>query len=74
MPRSAHADWDPPADRRDPVEILEAQAATRVRELGPIRYQRMSESPFAFFRGGAAVMSLDLVRHPDDGHLRPGLR
>ena len=67
VPRSVHADWDPPAGRRDPVEILETQAATRVRELGPIRYQRMSESPFAFFRGGAAVMSLDLSATPTTG-------
>ena len=67
VPRSAHGDWDPPAGRSDPLEILEAQAATRVRELGPIRYRRMSESPFAFFRGGAAVMSLDLSTTPTSG-------
>src|SRR4029078_310148 len=27
-----------------------------------IRYQRMSQSPFAFLRGGAAVMAADLAK------------
>lgn len=40
--------------------LLEAQDATRVPELVPIRYGRMSVSPFAFFRGAATVMAHDL--------------
>ena len=40
--------------RRDPVDLLEEQARTRLPELGPIRYGRMLESPFTFFRGGAS--------------------
>ena len=36
-------------------------------ELRPIRYQRMAESPFAFFRGAAAVMSADLASTPITG-------
>ncbi|MDP9136484.1 MAG: DUF2252 domain-containing protein, partial [Actinomycetota bacterium] len=59
-PRSSHADWQPRADRRDPVELLVEQAATRVPELVPIRYGRMLASPFAFFRGAAALMAADL--------------
>jgi uncharacterized protein (DUF2252 family) len=39
---------------------LEAQDATRVPELVPIRYGRMNVSPFAFFRGAATVMAHDL--------------
>jgi uncharacterized protein (DUF2252 family) len=61
VPRSAHAAWDPPADRADPIEILEAQARSRVPELVPIRYGRMAVSPFTFFRGAAAVMAADLA-------------
>jgi hypothetical protein len=54
-PRSSHAQWDPPADRPDPVAILEEQARTRVPDLIPIRYGRMAASPFAYFRGAAAM-------------------
>jgi len=66
-PRSSHAAWEPPAGRADPVAILERQAATRVPELVPIRYGRMSASPFAFFRGAAAVMAADLATTPVSG-------
>jgi hypothetical protein len=52
LPRSAHADWQPGSMRRDPVELLEEQAQTRLPELGP-RYGRMLVSPFTFLRGGA---------------------
>ena len=56
-----------PDDRADPVGVLEAQATTRVPELVPIRYGRMLASPFAFFRGAAAVMAADLARTPSSG-------
>ena len=62
--RSAHAQWDPPPDRPDPVTILEQQASTRVPELVPIRYGRMLTSPFAYFRGAAAPMAWDLAHAP----------
>ena len=52
---------------RDPISILEAQAATRVEELLPIRYGRMLASPFAFYRGGAAIMANDLASSPRTG-------
>ena len=42
------------SDRPDPIELLEAQAQTRISELVPIRYGRMLASPFAFLRGSAA--------------------
>jgi uncharacterized protein (DUF2252 family) len=67
IPRSAHAEWSPSVNRCDPIAILEAQAATRVPELVPIRYARMAESPFAFFRGAAAVMAADLAETPWTG-------
>jgi len=67
IPRSSHAGWEPFADRPDPVELLEAQAVTRVPELVPIRYGRMSVSPFTFFRGAALLMSSDLAHTPRSG-------
>jgi uncharacterized protein (DUF2252 family) len=67
VPRSAHAEWSAPAGRADPVAVLEQQGETRVPELLPIRYGRMAESPFAFFRGAAAVMALDLSSNPVTG-------
>ncbi|OKK21893.1 hypothetical protein AMK16_01135 [Streptomyces sp. CB00455] len=60
-PRSGHAAYRPPPDRPDPLAILEAQSAARVPELVPIRYSRMSESPFRFYRGAAAIMASDLA-------------
>jgi uncharacterized protein (DUF2252 family) len=62
--RSSHAQWDPPAARPDPVDVLEAQARTRVADLVPIRYGRMLTSPFAYFRGAAAPMAWDLAHTP----------
>lgn len=54
-------------DRRDPLAILRQQDESRVPELVPIRYGRMLASPFAFFRGGAAVMAADLATTPNTG-------
>ena len=66
-PRSSHAAWQPPENRADPVALLAAQNANRVPELVPIRHGRMLASPFAFFRGGAAVMAADLADTPQTG-------
>jgi uncharacterized protein (DUF2252 family) len=67
VPRSSHAEWDPPPDRSDPVVLLEQQAQTRVSELVPIRYRRMIQSPMTFFRGAAYVMASDLTTTPATG-------
>jgi hypothetical protein len=61
VPRSAHGDWQPAQERPDPVAVLQAQAATRLPELVPIRYGRMLVSPFTSYRGAAAVMAADLA-------------
>jgi uncharacterized protein (DUF2252 family) len=67
VPRSSHAEWEPAADRPDPIEVLERQATTRLPELVPIRYGRMLSSPFACYRGSAAIMAADLAAGPDSG-------
>ena len=66
-PRSVHAGWTPPADRADPVALLEEQATTRVQELVPIRHARMMVSPFTFYRGAALLMAADLAGTPVSG-------
>ena len=67
VPRSTHGEWKPRSDRKDPIAVLERQAKSRLRELIPVRYARMAESPFAFFRGAAAVMAMDLATTPATG-------
>lgn len=67
VPRSRHGAWEPTADRTDPLEILALQATTRLPDLVPIRYGRMAESAFAFYRGAAAVMAADLGREVQTG-------
>ena len=52
---------------RDPIALLESQAATRVPELVPIRYGRMAGGEFSFYRGAALVMADDLARSPSSG-------
>jgi len=66
-PRSSQGTFVPPADRPDPVALLEGQATTRVPELVPIRYGRMLVSPFTFFRGAALIMASDLATTPRSG-------
>jgi uncharacterized protein (DUF2252 family) len=67
VPRAIHGDWEPAADRPDPVKVLEQQAESRVPELVPIRYGRMLASAFTFYRGAAAIMAMDLAGSPDSG-------
>jgi uncharacterized protein (DUF2252 family) len=66
-PRTSHAEWAPASDRPDPISMLEESNRTRVPELVPIRYGRMSLSPFAFLRGSAGVMASDLSKTPVSG-------
>src|SRR5215831_8695103 len=65
--RTAHGRWQPAADRRDPVEILEESNQGRLSELTPIRYGRMLRSPFTFLRGSAGLMAYDLASSPTTG-------
>src|SRR3984885_12849479 len=67
VPRDRHAVYDPPADRADPVSLLERQAATRLPDLVPVRYTRMLASPFSYFRGAALSMAADLAATPVSG-------
>ncbi len=67
VPRSDHARWIRSTARRDPVDILVDTGRHRIASLLPIRYDRMRASPFAFFRGAAAIMAADLADTPATG-------
>ncbi len=67
VPRGSHAKWKAAANRPNPIEMLKRADRGRVAELLPIRYARMQQSPFAFLRGAAALMALDLSGTPTTG-------
>jgi uncharacterized protein (DUF2252 family) len=67
VPRTAHAKWKEDEHRSDLIETLQAGDAGRLEELIPIRYGRMLQSPFAFYRGSAVVMAADLAKTPVTG-------
>ena len=66
VPRRWHSEWEP-EEKRDPLKILRKQNEDRIKELIPLRYERMSISPFTFFRGAAAIMAYDLSKTPVTG-------
>jgi uncharacterized protein (DUF2252 family) len=59
--------WSPSPDREDPIGLLESQATTRIKDLVPVRYGRMSVSAFTFYRGAALPMAADLAAGPSSG-------
>jgi uncharacterized protein (DUF2252 family) len=65
--REAHGGWKPAKKRRDPIELLVASNDGRIPELVPIRFGRMLQSPFTFFRGAAGIMAADLASTPASG-------
>jgi len=67
VPRDTHAVFDPPADRPDPLGLLEEQARSRIPELVPVRWGRMMVSPFTYYRGAALPMASDLATTPASG-------
>ena len=68
-PRSSHRAWTATADRVDPVDTVIASNEGRLEDLVPIRIGRMIESPFAFYRGSAALMASDLATTPTMGSI-----
>ena len=67
VPRDAHRRWKRPKDRRDPIDVLDESNVGRQQQLVPIRFGRMMQSPFAFYRGSAAIMASDLATTPQSG-------
>ncbi len=67
MPRTSFARWTPALDRRDPIELLHETEQGRIPELLVLRHRLMRADPFAFYRGGAALMAADLAGRPVTG-------
>src|SRR5262249_15750577 len=65
LPRAEYAQLVLPD--RDPVAIISEQNRTRLPDLVAVRIGRMLQSPFAYYRGTAAVMAHDLSRAPVSG-------
>jgi uncharacterized protein (DUF2252 family) len=66
-PRTAHAIWQRPPARPDPLELLDESSKGRIPQLIPIRYGRMMQTPFTFYRGAALNMAADLAVTPQTG-------
>ncbi len=64
VPLASHGRWKPGHRREDPLDILAAGDAGRLPELVPLRYGRMLQSPFTFYRASAAIMAADLAHTP----------
>lgn len=60
IPHEVHAGWKSPSNRPDPIKVLEESNDGRLSDLIPLRYGRMMQSPFTFFRGAASLMAMDL--------------
>ncbi len=67
VPRALQAGWKATKGRGDPVALTCASNVGRMPELIPIRFGRMSASPFAFYRGSAALMAADLAKTATSG-------
>jgi uncharacterized protein (DUF2252 family) len=67
IPREAHGQWKPQANRRDVLALIKESNVGRQPQLVPLRMERMAASPFAFLRGAASVMAYDLANTPTIG-------
>jgi len=64
VPRESQAEFETASDRTDPVKVIKKSSEGRLEHLIPIRYGRMSKSAFAFYRGTASLMAMDLAHTP----------
>jgi uncharacterized protein (DUF2252 family) len=67
VPLESQGVWKRSKERPDPIELLQASDTDRVPELVPIKYGRMLQTPFTFYRGSAGVMAADLATGPSIG-------
>ena len=63
-PRTLQAEWKPRSKSKDIVKLLEESDVDRIAGLIPVKCQRMSVSPFTFFRGAAILQARDLANAP----------
>jgi len=60
-PRTAQGEWKPRLKSQDIIKLLQESDIGRIAGLVPLKYQRMAESPFKFFRGTAIIQARDLT-------------
>jgi uncharacterized protein (DUF2252 family) len=60
-PRTSQGEWKPRSKSQDIIKLIEESDADRIAGLIPLKYQRMSVSPFTFFRGTAIIQARDLA-------------
>ena len=65
-PRAGQGEWQPGIGRGRPGHDPD-EPGERGEALVPLRNARMLASPFAFFRGSAAIMAADLAHTPRSG-------
>jgi uncharacterized protein (DUF2252 family) len=73
VPVDELARYRPARQDVDPVAVLAASHDDRVPDLVPILVGRMCASPFAFFRGAAAVFAADVATGAGPGRVDSGL-
>ena len=66
-PRSAHRECGVSDIGRDSMGLMEASNRDRLEHLLPVRFTRMAESSFSFFRGTSVLQAADLRRCPSSG-------
>jgi uncharacterized protein (DUF2252 family) len=59
--RASQGEWKSRSPAQDIIALLEESDAGRIVGLIPLKYQRMSVSPFTFFRGTAIIQARDLA-------------
>ncbi len=67
VPRKSLGAWECPADRPDPVALVQESHEGRLPWLVPTRVARMVSSPYGFLRGTAIVMAHDSASLPATG-------
>jgi uncharacterized protein (DUF2252 family) len=67
LPRERQAEWTSSQRTLEPLDLLAEQAQTRLPDLVPLRYGRMADSPFAYYRGAALPMAADLATTAHSG-------
>jgi uncharacterized protein (DUF2252 family) len=60
-PRASQGEYKVRSVSQDIIQLLEESDADRIAGLIPLKYQRMSVSPFTFFRGTAIIQARDLA-------------
>ena len=67
VPRRSLGEWQPALRTEAPLAVLDRADRGRLRTILPLKHERMAATPFAFFRGAAALMAYDLSLTPHTG-------